>query len=117
MNVLATLVSILHWAFVLFMVWAPFSSNRAALVLHLLVTPFLWAHWLLNDDTCALTLLEKKLRGLDDNSKSFFYSVVSPIYKVRDENLRVCAWMLSVALWLVTLARVRWADVVGVFRP
>ena len=107
----AGLISALHWAFVLFMAWAPFSSSRTALVLHLIVTPFLWLHWLLNDDTCALTLLEKQVRGLQDDSKSFFYALVSPVYKVRDRDVRVTAWMLSVALWLVTLSRVGRADV------
>lgn len=110
----AGLVSVLHWAFVLFMVWAPFSSSRTALVLHLILAPFLWLHWLLNDDTCALTLLEKRLRGLQDDSKSFFYALVSPVYKVRDRDVRAMAWLLSVALWFVTLSRVRRADVLDV---
>lgn len=107
----AALISALHWAFVLFMAWAPFSSNRTALVLHLVVTPFLWLHWLLNDDTCALTLLEKKIRGLESDSHSFVYNLVSPVYKVRDADVRVVCWMLSVLLWLVTLSRVSWNDV------
>lgn len=110
----ATLISALHWLFVLFMVWAPFSSNRTALVLHLIIAPFLWIHWLLNDDTCALTLLEKKVRGIDDDSKSFFYALVSPVYKVRDEELRAVSWMASVLLWAVTLTKVGWADVTDV---
>ena len=110
----AGLISALHWAFVLFMAWAPFSSNRTALVLHLVLTPFLWLHWLLNDDTCALTMLEKKVRGLEDDSKSFFYALVSPVYKVRDQQVRGLAWVLSVALWLVTLSRVRRTDIVDV---
>lgn len=107
----AGLISALHWAFVLFMAWAPFSSNRTALVLHLVVTPFLWLHWLLNDDTCALTLLEKKIRGLEDDSHSFVYNLVSPVYKVRDADVRTVCWMLSILLWLVTLSRVGWGDV------
>lgn len=111
----AALVSLLHWAFILFMLWAPFSSSRTALVLHLLVTPFLWVHWLLNDDTCALTLLEKKMRGLSDDGSSFFYALVSPVYKVRDGDMRVACWVASVALWLVTLSRVSRADVLDMF--
>jgi len=112
-QIAAGLVSVLHTAFVLFMIWAPFSSNRTALVLHLTITPFLWIHWILNDDTCALTLLEKKLRGCDDSS-SFFYALVSPVYKVRDADVRSASWLLSVVLWLVTLSKVGWNDVMQV---
>lgn len=112
-TVLAALVSLLHAAFVVFMVWAPFSGNRTALVLHLLVTPFLWLHWLLNDDTCVLTLVEKQLRGCEDSS-SFFYALVSPVYRVRDEQVRVGVWVASALLWLATLRHVGWADVLEV---
>lgn len=114
-HVLAWVVSALHWAFVIFMAWAPFSSNRTALVMHALVTPFLWLHWILNDDTCALTLLEKKIRGLEDDSHSFFYALVSPVYKVRDADVRVACWVASIVLWLITISKVRWADVLDVF--
>lgn len=108
-------VSILHVAFVLFMTWAPFSNNRTALVLHLVLTPCLWVHWILNDDTCALTLLEKRLRGIEDDSCSFFHALVSPVYKVRDRDVRELSWLASVVLWLVTLSRVGWNDISTVF--
>jgi len=107
------LVSVIHCVFVLFMVWAPFSNNRAALVMHLLLTPCLWIHWLLNDDTCMLTLVERRLRGVENN-ESFFYALVSPVYKVRDENIRCLSWAASVGLWLVTLCRTSKADVAAV---
>lgn len=97
-------VGILHCAFVGFMVLAPFATDRAWVAAHALVTPFLWLHWLLNDDSCVLTLVEARLRGVDDHD-SFFYKVVSPVYKVRDEDVRVASWYASAALWAVTLAR------------
>jgi hypothetical protein len=108
----ATLVCALHWLFVAFMVVAPFTSSRPALVLHAIVTPFLWVHWALNDDTCALTLLEKRLRGVDDGD-SFFHAVVSPVYKIRDGDVRALCWAASALLWAVTLTKVGWADVLA----
>ena len=112
--VLVALVNALHAAFLAFMVLAPFSSDRRVLALHLLTTPFLWLHWWLNDDTCALTLLESTLRGVEP-SRCFVHAVVSPIYKVADEDVRLASWYASVGLWLVTLARVSWADVLPLF--
>lgn len=109
---LALVVGLAHAAFLAFMVLAPFSSNRQALVLHALVTPFLWVHWALNDDTCFLTLVEKRLRGVHDNNDSFMHQLVSPIYAIRDADVRAWSWAASIALWLVTLSRVRRRDFV-----
>lgn len=106
----AWLVTALHIGLVIFAVWAPFSGNRTALVAHALLLPFLWVHWLLNDDTCALTILERKLRGVEA-SESFVHALVSPVYKIRDADARAVAWVASVLLWLVSASQVRWADV------
>lgn len=96
----AGLVGAIHAAFAGFMVLAPFASDRAWVAAHALVTPFLWLHWLLNDDTCALTLVEARLRGVADRD-SFVYKVVSPVYKIRDEE----CWYASAALWAVSVFR------------
>lgn len=104
-DALANLVWLLHVAFVLWMVLTPFSNNEPMLVLHLFVGPFLWMHWLLSDDTCSLTLLESYLRGVPCD-KSFFHSVVSPVYKIQDDDIRAASWVASVVLWLITLSKV-----------
>lgn len=108
--VVAAGVAALHLLFVAFMLYAPFGASRELLVLHVLLTPFLWMHWLLNDDTCALTVLECKLRGVEP-SASFFHRVVSPVYKLRDEDVRVAVWVGSVALWAVSVSRVTRRDI------
>lgn len=113
MGAAALVVRALHVAFVAFMALAPFSGDRVVLVLHLVTTPFLWVHWLLNDDTCALTLLESRLRGVPAEA-SFVHSLVGPVYKLRDGDVRVACWVASVALWAVTLRKVGWRDVVAV---
>ncbi len=102
---LATLVWALHVAFVVWAVAAPFTNSAAMLVLHLITMPFLWLHWLVNDDTCALTLLERRLRGVECDD-SFFHRLVSPVYKISDANVRLVAWAASVGLWLLTLKKV-----------
>jgi hypothetical protein len=100
----AALVSAVHVALVAFVVVAPFSENPTALVLHLVGVPFLWLHWLLNDDTCALTVLERAVRGVDARD-SFVHAIVSPVYKIRDDTVRRACWVGSLALWLVTVSR------------
>jgi len=102
---LANVVWVLHLAFVAWMIIVPFTNNEPMLVLHLMIVPFLWMHWALNDDTCALTLAERHLRGVSSN-ESFFHNLVSPVYKIRDEDVRSVSWLVSVALWGLTLSKV-----------
>lgn len=102
---LANLVWLLHMAFVLWVVIVPFTNNEPMLVLHLIVMPFLWFHWLVNNDTCALTLMERGLRGVSEQ-ESFFHNLVSPVYKIQDGQLRVVCWVASFVLWFITLRKV-----------
>lgn len=108
----AAVVRALHWLFVAFVALAPFTSSRRLLVLHAFIVPFLWLHWVLNDDTCALTLIENRLRGVT-NGQSFFYALVSPVYRIRDSTLRAACWLASVGLWLLTVRKVGWHDVMS----
>ena len=109
MSLAANAIWLLHILLVLWVIVTPFTNNEPMLVLHLLMIPFLWMHWLLNDDTCALTLIEQKLRGLDPSEcaeKSFFFNLVSPVYKIQDDAMRQVAWIASIGLWMVTLGKV-----------
>ena len=104
-TLLANVCWAIHLLFVAWSVVVPFTNNEPMLVLHLFVMPFLWFHWLLNDDTCALTLMERHLRGVSSDD-SFFHALVSPVYKIQDKDVRSVSWLLSVVLWLITLSKV-----------
>ncbi len=109
MNFAATVIWILHILLVAWVIITPFTENEPMLVLHLIMLPFLWVHWLLNDDTCALTLMEQHLRGIDPSEcaeKSFFYNLVSPVYKIQDASIRELSWIVSIVLWLITLSKI-----------
>lgn len=107
MELVANLVWLIHMAFILWFVITPFTNNKPMLVLHFFTAGFLWLHWLTNRDECSLTLLEMKLRGIEDCKESFMWSVVSPIYKPRtDATMRQVIWVASIALWLVTVSKV-----------
>jgi hypothetical protein len=104
--VAASLVALAHLAFVGFVLLAPFSGNECLLRMYVLTIPFVWLHWVLNDDTCALTMLECKLRGVQ-NTESFVHRIVSPVYKLPEHASRTLAWLVSGALWVVALYRAR----------
>lgn len=100
----ADFIWVLHLAFMAFNVIAPFTESRLLLTYHAIFMPFLYMHWITNDDTCALTLLERKLRGVP-SSESFFHKLVSPVYKFQSLNVNVLVWTLSYVLWVITMVR------------
>ena len=61
-QILLNIITVLHMLFVLFVIVVPFTSSNYLLFLHALFIPFLLFHWVLNDNTCALTIIERKLR-------------------------------------------------------
>lgn len=109
-SILANLICIIHIIVVLFVIAVPFTNNDALLTLHFITLPFIWLHWMLNDDTCALTVLEATCRGMTieeaKSGKSFFHNLVSPVYKIEDDDVRSIAWSVSIILWLVTAFKI-----------
>lgn len=102
---LANIVWCLHILFIVWMVVVPFTNNEPMLVLHAVVVPFLWLHWAMSEDTCALTVAERWLRGVE-KSESFFHNLMSPIYVIQDDDVRKWSWVASIVLWLVTMSKV-----------
>lgn len=84
---LANVVFVLHLLLIIFLISVPFVDVPWSVsLLHFTVIGSIIIHWLANDDSCFLTLLESKLRGIPQTS-SFMHSLVNPIYQVKDETL------------------------------
>lgn len=101
---------VLAWAVI-----SPFSRWKYLRLTYVIFAPFLMLHWLMNNDTCALTTIECTLRGLDDCSESFIHKVVSPIYKISDSTARTVAWTFTVVSWAYAASTVTMDDVVSFF--
>lgn len=104
--IISWFIRVLHILFIAWMVWAPFSGNEDMLVFHAMISPFLMLHWVLNDSGCILTQLEKRVRGLKQDSQSFIHSIVAPIYVIDDNTLKPCVFMTTIVLWLITLSQI-----------
>jgi len=94
-------------ALIAWMIWAPFSDNDEFLMLHAITAPFLMLHWTLNNDQCALTVVEKHLRGLEHDHQSFIYTIVAPVYVIPDESLKKFVFVSTFVLWLITIQKLR----------
>lgn len=87
-DILLKLITILHIIFILFVIITPFTSSNYFLLIHTIFIPFLIFHWVLNDNTCILTIIEKKLRkditGKDNvDDDCFTCKLVEPVYDFR----------------------------------
>lgn len=111
-SIAALLVSVIHALFVGWMLLAPFCGRLEQLLLYVIIVPFLYCHWLLNNDHCALTLLEQWLRGVSAE-ESFIHKIVSPIYlfmsgsDLSDGALQRCVYLITACLWVYAVIRVR----------
>jgi hypothetical protein len=104
--IIAEIIRVIHWSLVVFILGTPFFGTESLATLHLLIVPFIMLHWITNQTVCALTELEKWIRGKENDGETFFGQVVGPVYSFKtkgEENLFV--WTLLVTLWLITLFR------------
>ena len=101
---LGHIIGLIHYLLIVFIIGTPFFGSEYFMSLHLVIIPFIMLHWITNQSVCALTELEKLIKGEKDDDKTFFGQVVGPVYKFRtqgDENTFL--WTLLIGLWLISL--------------
>lgn len=69
-------------------------------------------HWYTNDNNCALTMMEKKIRkniyGIEpDPNECFTYNLIAPIYDFKKNNadMSTIIYLVTFALWIYALVR------------
>jgi hypothetical protein len=109
-EILLNIITILHMIFVLFVIVVPFTSSNYLLFLHALFIPFLLFHWILNDNTCALTIIERKLRqqisGSDKiDDECITCKLIEPVYDFRKnhETFTTIIYTITITLWLISV--------------
>ncbi len=112
-EILLKIITILHIIFVLFVVVVPFTSSNYLLMMHAVFIPFLLFHWLLNDNTCALTMLERKLRKEitgKDCDECITCKLIEPVYDFRKnyETFTVIIYTITIGLWLISVGKLYW---------
>ena len=73
--------------------------------MHFISTPFLYAHWKMNNDQCFLTALEKFFRKVDDD-RSFMYSIIAPVYNIpqyTDTDIYHVIQKTLFVLWMICM--------------
>jgi len=115
---LTGIIQIIHALVLLFIFGAPFFGGEYFLSIHFLIVPFIMLHWVTNQSVCALTEIEKLVRGGCESKDTFFGQVMDPIYKSEsfigrlaapfytfedEETETLVVWIGLTGLWLITL--------------
>lgn len=86
MELLGDFILLIHLFILIFVVIVPFSGNQPLLLVNFSLLLAIAAHWAMNNTTCALTLLEKVVRGETDDKRTFFGRVMDPVYSFGSEK-------------------------------
>lgn len=117
-KIILNLITLAHILLILFVAGVPiFSNDIILLVTHLWIVPFILAHWYLNDNTCAVAVIEKKLREKIYGKEHDIYhedcitcKLVEPVYdfnkKMEKHNLNNVLCVITISLWLLSVIRV-----------
>jgi hypothetical protein len=99
------IIFVLHLLMLVAAVIVPmFVKDVRWLEMYSLFIPFVFFHWITNDDTCCLTQLEVYLTG-QDKSKTFMSRVLDPVYNVSDDTSGKLIKLSAFALWMLVQVR------------
>lgn len=108
------LIVLLHILFIIFIILAPFSNIKYLLVMHAITIPFMLLHWITNNNTCALTLIERNVRkqlygSSYSDSDCFSCRLIEPVYDFANNmgSLNVFFYITTITLWLVSIYNIR----------
>lgn len=107
---LLILINIIHLMVIIFVLATPFTNSNYLMLLHIIVIPFIIIHWVFNNNTCCLTIVEKMIREktIGTNVKAedcFTYKLVAPIYDFSKEHetFSTFIYILTISVWLISV--------------
>ena len=107
---LVLLINIVHLIVIIFVLATPFCDSNYLLLLHIIVIPFIILHWLLNNNTCCLTVAEKYIREKNTGTvvkedDCFTYQLVAPIYDFNKDHeaFSTFIYILTISLWFISV--------------
>jgi len=107
---LVEFIFILHVLLILFIIFTPFFGCNYFLLINSIIIPFIILHWILNNNTCCLTICENKLRNLcGDTNQSFTAQLFNPIYdfKKNHQNLTLISYIIMFIMWFISFNKLK----------
>lgn len=104
-------ITIVHVFIIFFIIITPFTNINYLLTLHVLIVPFIMFHWILNNNTCCLTLAEKQIRKklkLSTNKEECFTcQLIEPIYDFNNDKgeFSIFIYTITIILWFISVSK------------
>ena len=92
------IIFLIHFIFLIGIIVVPFTNDRRSLEFYSILIPFIFYHWSVNDDTCALTQAEMAITG-QKKEETFMGRVVGPIYKMEENEINHLTKTVFFVLW------------------
>lgn len=107
------IISFLHTIFLLFVLLTPLTKSRYFLLMYAIFIPFLMLHWIVNNNICVLSLLEKQakrnLYGEEYNSSKdcLTCKLIEPIYDFKEnhKSKSILIYSITTLLWCVVITK------------
>ena len=103
------IIFFIHLVFLRFILVIPFTNDRRNLEFYSILIPFIFYHWSVNDDTCALTQAEMAITG-SKKEETFMGRVVGPIYKMEENEINHLTKTVFFVLWGIVQYRLGYFD-------
>lgn len=104
------IISFVHILLILFIIIIPFTNSNYLLLIHAIIVPFIVLHWLMNDNTCILTIIEKNLREqyygvVPTKEECFTCQLIEPIYDFKNnyESMSSAIYIITIILWGISV--------------
>jgi len=105
------LIMFIHFAVLSSVIGIPLFGDYYFLLMHAIFIPFMVVHWILNDSTCALSIMEVEIRkklGLPfDEQRCFIKRIIRPIYEFKQDHKEWTKqiYVITFSLWAISLTK------------
>ena len=101
-NILADIVKLTHTIMILFIILGPFYKNPLLIILHIVSCLCLLMHWYANSDICCLTIVESKLRNVEQVD-TIVYKFIQPIYNISELEFNKIIWLYTTLVVIISI--------------
>lgn len=104
------IITVFHILFMAFLFGIPFTDSNYFLLVHAIIIPFIMIHWVCNDKTCVLCIMEQKFRSKvlddDDPQNCVTCKVIHPIYEFKRKYQKhsTVIYAMTILLWVCSMA-------------
>ena len=110
-KIIIIIILTIHTLFASFIILTPFIGNNYFMLLHFIIVPFVALHWYIEDNTCALTIIEYNIRkycyGKANRKDCYMAKIVEPVYDFKQNNRdnALSIYIITFALWIITIMK------------